>query len=215
MEREVRIVIADDHRMVRKAWELLLSECPSFKVVGQAANGAEVLRVLQEVKTDIVLMDLDMPIMNGLEATEKIRNRYPWVKVIALTQQKESGYIKKLFAAGASGFLTKNSSEEELMEAIERVVNGNRYFSKEVSEVLSNSLLMPATEATASETFAGLSSREIEVVKLIAAGKTTSQIADTLSLSIKTVESHRRNIFKKLQVKNVAQMISKTKERLM
>lgn len=212
MGKEVRIIVADDHRMVRKAWELLLLAKVEYKVVGHAANGAEVLQLLQEVKAEVVLMDLDMPVMNGIEATEKIKNCFPWVKVIALTMQKDSAYVKRFFAAGAHGFITKNASEQELMEAIEEVLQGKRYLSKEVTDVLSNSLLEPA--AASKQDFYGLSEREIEVIKLIAYGSTTSQIADTLHLSVKTVESHRRNIFKKLQVKNVAQLMTKTKERV-
>lgn len=213
MGKEVRIIVADDHRMVRKAWELLLTERDDYRVVGQAANGAEVLQVLQETRADVVLMDLDMPVMNGIEATDRIRNCYPWIKVIALTMQKESAYIKRFFAAGANGFLTKNASEDELIDAVQQVLAGKRYLSKEVSDVLSSSLLAPAADSS-NQAFGGLSEREVEIVKLIAAGNTTSQIADKLCVSIKTVESHRRNIFKKLQVKNVAQMISKSKERI-
>lgn len=213
MAKEVRIVVADDHRMVRKAWELLLGERDNYKVVGQAANGAEVLQVLQETRADVVLMDLDMPVMNGIEATDRIRNCYPWIKVIALTMQKESAYIKRFFAAGANGFLTKNASEGELLDAIQQVLAGHRYLSREVSDVLSSSLLAPVSD-DGSHRLGGLSERELEIVKLIAAGYTTSQIADKLCVSIKTVESHRRNIFKKLDVKNVAQMISKSKERI-
>lgn len=212
MDKKVRIIVADDHRMVRKAWELLLLAQKSYKVVGHAANGAEVLQLLQEMRVDVVLMDLDMPVMNGIEATDRIKNCYPWVKVIALTMQKDSAYIKRFFAAGAHGFITKNASEEELLEAIDVVVQGKRYLSKEVSDVLSNTLLQPA--GASKQSFYGLSEREIEIIKLIAEGSTTSNIADLLHLSVKTVESHRRNIFKKLQVKNVAQLMTKTKERV-
>ena len=214
MAKEIRIVVADDHRMVRKAWELLLSGIQGYKVVGQAANGAEVLQVLQGTHADVVLMDLDMPVMNGIEATDRIRNCFPWIKVIALTMQKDVAYIKRFFASGANGFLTKNASEGELIEAVQEVLEGRRYLSREASEVLSNGALDPKAD-TKEQHFQGLTEREVEVIKLIAAGSTTSQIADTLHLSIKTVESHRRNIFKKLQVKNVAQLMSKTKERIL
>ncbi|EMR03970.1 response regulator [Cesiribacter andamanensis] len=214
MGGEVRIVVADDHRMVRKAWQLLLSAKQQYTVVGQAANGAEVLQLLQTMRADLVLMDLDMPVMNGFDATEQIKKRYPWIKVIGLTQQKESGYIKKLFALGASAYLTKNASDEELFEALEHVLDEKRYLSREVSDVLSKSLLTPPSEGSADQVFMGLSAREIEIVKLIASGHTTLQISNTLHLSIKTIESHRRNIFKKLQVKNVAQMIGKVKDRI-
>lgn len=214
MSREIRIVVADDHRMVRKAWQLLLSAKQEYTVVGQAANGAEVLQLLQNVRADLVLMDLDMPVMNGFEATAQIKKSYPWIKVIGLTQQKESGYIKKMFALGASGYLTKNASDEELFDALEKVLDDKRYLSREVSDVLSNSLLSPEIPGSTASGFMGLSAREIEIVKLIASGKTTQQISDGLCLSIKTVESHRRNIFKKLDVKNVAQMISSIKDRI-
>lgn len=206
MGRAARIVIADDHRMVRKAWELLLAPNKDYKVVGNASNGVEVLDLLQETRVDVVLMDLDMPVMNGITATDKIKAEYPWVKVIALTMQKDSTYIKKFLAAGASAFITKNASEDELMNALEEVMAGQQYLSEEVTEVLNNS--NPEQEDSKQSFEQQLSAREKEIVGMIAKGNTTNQIADTLSLSAKTVESHRRNIFKKLGVKNVAQLIS-------
>lgn len=199
MGRAARIVIADDHRMVRKAWELLLAPNKDYKVVGNASNGVEVLDLLQETRVDVVLMDLDMPVMNGITATDKIKAEYPWVKVIALTMQKDSTYIKKFLAAGASAFITKNASEDELMNALEEVMAGQQYLSEEVTEVLNNS--NPEQEDSKQSFEQQLSAREKEIVGMIAKGNTTNQIADTLSLSAKTVESHRRNIFKKLGVK--------------
>lgn len=211
--QDVRIIIADDHRMVRKAWEVLLTEKKGITVCGQASNGQEVLDLLQKVKAEIVLMDLDMPVMNGIEATEKIKSRFPWVKVIVLTMQKDYAYIEQLFALGASGFLTKNASENELFDALEKVTAGGRYLSEEVGNVLSERLLLKEYGTANVQTF-GLTGREMEIIKLIIAGNTTSKIADVLFLSVKTVESHRRNIFKKLSVKNVAQLISKVKNRI-
>lgn len=211
--QDIKIIIADDHRMVRKAWELLLAEKEGIKVIGEASNGQEVLNLLYKQKADIVLMDLDMPIMNGIEATEKIKSRFPWVKIIVLTMQKDYVYIEQLFALGASGFLTKNGSEEELFEALEKVTSGGRFLSEEIGNVVSERLLIK--EAGGSGFLnQDLTSREIEIIKLIMAGNTTSQIADLLFVSIKTIESHRRNIFKKLSVKNVAQLISKVKHRI-
>lgn len=212
MEREIKIVIADDHRMVRRAWEILLLERADFRVVGQASNGLKLIQMLPGIKTDIVLMDLDMPVMNGFEATEKIKNRFPWVKVIGLSMQKDYVYIEKMFALGANGYLTKNASEEELFEAIEKVNSGGKFISREVGEVLNERVLQK--EDSGVSQYTNLTEREIEVIKFIMEGKTTGQIADILFLSTKTVESHRRNIFKKLQVKNVAQMISVVKGRI-
>ena len=211
--QDVRIIIADDHRMVRKAWSLLLEEMEGVRVVAQAANGQEVLDLLYKQKVEIVLMDLDMPIMNGIEATEKIKSRFPWVKVVVLTMQKDYGYIEQLFALGASGFLTKNASEKELFDALEKVTAGGRFLSEEVGNALSERLLVRKEDALPKRSF-DLTSREIEIIKLIMAGQKTSQIADQLFLSVKTIESHRRNIFKKLAVKNVAQLISTVKNRI-
>ena len=187
MAKVVRIVVADDHKMVRKAWELLLSEKKEYKVVGQAANGAEVLQLLQEVRADVVLMDLDMPVMNGIEATDRIKNCFPWVKVIALTMQKDNAYIKRFFAAGAHGFITKNASDGELLEAIEEVLAGRRYLSKEVSEVLSNNLLESSTSSRKDD-FHGLSEREIEIVKLIASGNTTISLTPSYKALKRSLE---------------------------
>ncbi len=209
----VKIVIADDHRMVRKAWEILLEERADFSVVGQASNGQEVVSFLEKNKADIILMDLDMPVMNGFEATEKIKNRFPWVKVIGLSMQKDYAYIQKMFSVGASGYLTKNASEMELFEAVEQVAGGEKYISKEVSQVLS-SRLINKEQAEESEPYSDLTKREMEVIKLIMAGKTTNQIAEKLFLSTKTIESHRRSIFKKLNVKNIAQMLQKVQGRI-
>lgn len=206
-------MIADDHRMVRKAWEVLLGDRKDFSVVGQASNGEEVISFLQKNKADVVLMDLDMPVMNGFEATEKIKNRFPWVKVIALSMQKDYAYIEKMFSLGASGYLTKNASENELFEAVEQVFGGNKYVSKEVSQLLSVRL-MEKENSGYKQGFTDLTTREIEVIKLVMAGKTTSKIAEALFLSTKTVESHRRNIFKKLDVKNIAQMLHKVQGRI-
>ena len=211
--KDVRIIIADDHRMVRKAWQLLLSEREGTQVVGQAANGEELLDLLQTVKADVVLMDLDMPVMNGIEATSKIKNRFPWVRIIVLTMQKDYAYIEQLFSLGASAFLTKNASEYELFKAVTEVAAGGRYLSKEVGDVLGDRLLR--SEGTKENVlFQDLTSREIEIIKLIKGGFTTSQIAEKLFLSIKTVESHRRNIFKKTGVKNVVQLLNVVKSRI-
>lgn len=213
MNDEIKIVIADDHRMVRKAWEILLSERPGFKVVGQASNGRNLIQMLPGVKTDVVLMDLDMPVMNGIDAMERIKNRFPWIKVICLSMQKDYVYINKMFSLGASGYLTKNASEDELFEAIEKVGCGGKFISKEVSEVL-NERLLQVENTSDSKKYNTLTEREVEVIKLILRGSTTNQIAETLFLSPKTVESHRRNIFKKLDVRNVAQMINTVKGRI-
>lgn len=213
MQQKIRIIIADDHRMVRKAWELLLSERPGIQVVGQACDGQELVSLLQTVKADIVLMDLDMPVMNGIEASARIKNRFPWVKIIVLTMQKDYAYIEQLFSLGASAFLTKNASEEELFQAVSEVMAGGRYLSREVGNVLSERLLYKESNKTKSFSL-DLTSREIEIIKLIKAGHTTSQIAASLYLSVKTIESHRRNIFKKTGVKNVAQLLNTIKNRI-
>ena len=209
----IKIALAEDHTMIRKAWVMLLGELDGISVVGEASNGRELLQLLEKKPVDIVLMDIDMPLMNGIEATEIIKARLPNVKVIALTMQKEFAFLKRLFAMGAMGFVTKNSSKEELFEAIKAVSEGRKYVCDELNgallEKLSQSKLPFEREASGKS---HLTRREIEIVKLIAEGFTSRDIAQRLLLSLKTVEAHRGNVFRKLKVKNVAEMLKKMRD---
>lgn len=212
-EKIIKIAIAEDHAMVRKAWVMMLSELDNVTVIGEVPNGRELIQLLEKKNVDIVLMDIDMPLMNGIEATEIIRNRCPWVKVIALTMQKEFGFLKRIFSMGAVGFITKNSSKEELFASIKAVAEGRRYVCDELNGALLDKLsyvAKPSLEKESSKN--SLTGREIEIVRLIAEGMTSRDIAHRLLLSLKTIEAHRGNVFRKLKVKNVAEMLKKVRE---
>jgi DNA-binding NarL/FixJ family response regulator len=212
-DKIVRIALAEDHAMIRKAWILLLGEMENVTVVGEASNGRELIQLLEKKTVDIVLMDIDMPLMNGIEATEIIKNRCPWVKIIALTMQKEFAFLKRIFSLGAMGFITKNSSKEELFEAIQAVSEGRKYVCDELNGALLDKLSHPSKTSFDKESNkSNLTRRELEIVKLIAEGATSRDIAQRLCLSLKTVEAHRGNVFRKLKVKNVAEMLKKVRE---
>jgi len=209
MNSKTRIVVAEDHLMIRKAMELLLGENKNIEIVGEASNGKELINLLEKVKTDIILLDIFMPEMNGIDATSVIRNRFPWIKIIVLSVQTEFAYIKKLFTMGVSGYVTKNSSKDELFEAISLVQNGKEYLSKDMIQ----------SKALASEQNGispkPLSKREIEIIKLIQDGLTNKEISEKMFISLKTVESHRTNIFRKLRIKNVAELLKHAHQNLL
>jgi DNA-binding NarL/FixJ family response regulator len=207
--KSIRLAIADDHNMIRKAWILLLGELENVTVIGEAANGRELIQLLETKPVDIVLMDIDMPLMNGLEAAEIIRNRCPWVKIIALTMQKDFSFVKKLFAMGAMGYVTKNASKEELFAAIQAVSEGRKFVCDELNDSLLRKI---GLERLASQDDDILTRREKEIVRLIADGMTSRDIAQHLFLSLKTVEAHRGNVFRKFKVKNVAELLKKARE---
>jgi two-component system invasion response regulator UvrY len=212
-EKIIKIAIAEDHAMIRKAWVMMLGELDNVTVVGEAPNGRELIQLLEKKNVDIVLMDIDMPLMNGIEATEIIKNRCPWVKVIALTMQKEFAFLKRIFSLGAMGFVTKNSSKEELFVAIQAVSEGRRYVCDELNGALLDKLSYVTKPSFDKENNkSNLTRREIEIVRLISEGLTSRDIAQRLFLSLKTVEAHRGNVFRKLKVKNVAEMLKKVRE---
>lgn len=177
-----------------------------IEVVGEASNGQEVLQLLEEKRPSMVLMDLDMPVMDGVEATRLIKERFPEVRIIVLTMHREPEFVEKLIRLGATGFLTKNSSKEELLAAVSIVHRGGQYICADAGGSLS------AIRADTSNK-GMLSEREIEIIRLISDGHKTKDISDRLSISIKTVEAHRSNIFKKLQVKNVAAMLRTARQK--
>ena len=202
-DRTLRIAIAEDHQMIRKAWVLLLAEWKNLRVVGEVANGQELLDLLGQQRVDVVLLDMEMPVMSGLEAATRISQQFADVKIIALTMQKDLGTLRQFMAHGAVGYVTKNAGQQELYEAIMAVSSGKKYVCTEVSEVLK---LAAANRATT------LTRRETEVVRHIVAGLSSREIAGKLFLSLKTVEAHRGNVFRKLNVKNVAELIRKARE---
>lgn len=203
MVQKIKILLADDHQLVRKGFRALLEELDFVEVVGEAANGKEALNLLRNgAKPQVALLDYDMPMMNGLEATEAITRDFFGVKVIMLTMLQSKELVQEAVDKGVSGFLFKNTSLEDLSDAIQRVAAGGTYFSNEVALLL----LKPVTNPDA-PLLAALSEREIEILKLVAQGLSSTEIGRRLFISPRTVDTHRNNIIHKLDVPGIAGLV--------
>lgn len=198
----IRILIGDDHQMFIDGLKLLMSTFDNVKVVGEALNGEEVLKELENKEADIVLLDINMPVMDGIVTTKKIHKRFPKVKVLMLTMYKRKEFIVQLVEAGVSGYVLKNTGAEELHDAIRVVYEGGEYFGEEITkEILQG---MRRKEHSEEILF---SKREKEILKLLADELTSQQIADKLFISFHTVESHRRNLLSKAGTKTTTGLI--------
>ncbi|MDO8366104.1 MAG: response regulator transcription factor [Saprospiraceae bacterium] len=203
MEQKIKILLADDHQLVRKGFRALLEELDFVEIVGEAANGKEAVQLLRNgAKPNVALLDYEMPQMNGLEATVEIKRDFLGVKVIMLTMLQNKALIEEAVAKGVSGFLFKNTSLEELSEAIQRVASGDTYFSSDVTLTL----LKPAHNPDA-PLLALLSSREMEIIKLVTQGLSSTEIGQQLFISPRTVDTHRNNIIQKLEVPGIAGLV--------
>jgi DNA-binding NarL/FixJ family response regulator len=197
---KIKIIIADDYTLLREAWQVLIQSRPDMEVVACVSNGQEVIDQIKIRKVDLVLMDINMPVVDGITATGIINNTTPWVKVLALTMHSEAGYIKKMFQAGVKGFLPKIASKDELFDAILSIHKGDVYIHRSCSNKLIEE------KNSVSERSATLTERELDVIKLIIAGNTSKEIAEQLFISPKTVDVHKNNIFIKLNIHNVASL---------
>jgi two-component system, NarL family, nitrate/nitrite response regulator NarL len=201
----IRVIIADDHQMFIDGIKSLLVNEKGIKVVGQALNGKEVIALLEKEPADIVLLDVNMPEMDGIEATKLIRQRFPTVKILMLTMYNNHEFVFGLMNAGASGYILKNTGRTELLDAIKSVNEGKTFYSKEVTEtILQNFSKKPAEQRAEA---AHLTEREKDVLKLIAQEYNTQEIAAELFISTNTVETHRKNLLSKLQAKNIAGLV--------
>lgn len=203
----IRIILADDHSLIREGFKSILGQSDKFDLVGEAQNGLELIQVASETKPDVILTDLSMPQMNGFEAMEQIRKKDDHVKFIILTMHDEREYILRAIRGGASGYVLKNTERMELEHAIITVNNGEKYFSPSINSILAEAVLRPEAGDVGE-----LTGREKEVLELVAKGHSTKQIADMLKISIRTVESHRINMLKKMKVNNSAELIRKAIE---
>ena len=201
MGEKWRIVIAEDHTILREGLCALLSSDSNFEIAGEAADGLEAVACAEKLIPDLLLMDLSMPKISGIEAIKEIKKRYPTIRVIALTVHKNEEYIIAALQAGAEGYVLKNATHDELVMAIKNVMKGKPYFSPGVSAKVTDGYLAGKESIIAWEI---LSRREREVLKLIAEGYKNKEIAEGLSISIKTVEKHRDSLMKKLDLHNTA-----------
>ena len=204
------ILLVDDHQLVLDGIISIVKEMPEFEIIGSARNGKEAMRFVETITPDLILMDIDMPVMNGLEATRRIKQLKINSKVIILTMHNESSLIKKVMEIGADGYVLKNSDREEFHSALCNVSKGKSHFSAEVTQ----SLLYPTQSNKVSfevevDTLqlAKLTEREVGVLKLIAEGFSNKEIGDQLFISHRTVDTHRTNLMKKLDVHNIAGLI--------
>jgi DNA-binding NarL/FixJ family response regulator len=206
MEKPYRIVIAEDHTILREGLRALLSTEPQFYVVGEVADGRAAMRLCEDLVPDLVLMDLSMPRMHGLEAIQEIKRQSPEVKIIALTVHKTDEYILATLQAGADGYVLKDATHSELVMAIENVLKGKRYLSPGISEKVIEGYLEGKETLRTRSAWDTLTRREREILKLIAEGYKNKEVADYLCISLKTVEKHRANLMKKLDLHNAAEL---------
>ena len=204
MKAKVRIVLAEDHTILREGLRALLSADPDFEIIGEAADGREAVRFVEKQVPDLILMDLSMPRMTGMDAIREIKKRYPQTKIIALTVHKTEEYLRTTLQAGADGYVLKDATHEELMMSIQSVLKGETYLSPGVSGKVIEGYLEGVEGQAPASTLGLLSQREREVLKLIAEGYKNKEIAADLCISLKTVEKHRANLMKKLDLHNAA-----------
>lgn len=200
----ISILIADDHRLIRETWTYILNRDSRFKVIGSCSNSEEAVKMSGKKHPNVVLMDINMIPFSGIEATRQIREVSPDTRIIGVTMHSQPAYAKKMMQLGASGYVTKNSSTEEMVNAILEVSLGNKFICEEMQELLAESN-DEADDINAA--INSLTEREMDVINLIKKGSSSKEISAKLEISIKTVEVHRHNILKKLKLKNAASLI--------
>lgn len=208
----IKVLIVDDQSIIRDGLEAILSQDPELVVCGRASNGLEALKLCKEHGPDVVLMDISMPEMDGIEATKAIRKRWKKTQVLVLSMYNNHEFVNELMDAGAAGYVLKNTGRQELKEAITAVANGRRYLAKPVQMTLEESQRAKAG-SDGGVPYHSLTKREKEIVKLIAKERTTLEIAEELRVSTATIETHRKNIFHKLDVRNAAGLVKYAMER--
>ena len=201
---KITILITDDQALVREAWSFILGSNPKFQVVAECSSGEEAIKKSIELRPNIVIMDINLPGMKGIEATEQIRKYSPASKIIGVSMHSEPAYVSKIMNAGALGYVTKNSHPEEMFKAISEVAADRKYICDEIKNNLSE-LFLSDVESKKDKP---LSVREMEIVEYIKKGDSSKEIAAKLDLSVKTVEVHRYNILKKLDLKNSASLVN-------
>ncbi len=202
----MKVIIVDDHQIFIDGVKALISGIEGVEIVGEANNGVDLIDLLSKVKTDLILMDVNMPIMDGLEATQLVLEKYPEVKVLMLTMHDSKEYIEKLLKVGAHGYVLKNTGKHELKEAMESVMQGIPFYSQAVTKRIMESLQKKKAVSNEHGNVV-LTERETEVLTLIAQELTSNEIAEKLFISHHTVESHRKNLIAKLQVRGISGLV--------
>ncbi len=204
---KIRVLLVDDHTIVREGVSALLELSPEIEIVGEAANGNEAMELAREQPVDLVLMDLDMPVMGGLEATRNICKEFPEIKVLVLTQYDHKEHVLSILEAGAHGFLNKSAASTELVSAIRAVYRGDSFLSPSATKHLVESYQLETDSKKRGDPYELLTEREKEVLRLLAEGRTAREIAGMLFISPKTVDSHRTRLMNKLDLHNRAELV--------
>jgi len=202
---KITILLVDDHKLIRESWSFILNNDSRFIVIGETSSGEEAIEIAKEKRPQIVLMDVNMSPLNGFEATKQIRKFSPGSKVIGISMHSMPAYARRMLQMGAMGYVTKNSSKDEMMAAIVEVNNGKKYVCEEVKNILAHQELEQVSDQPDMNV---LSKRELEIVQLIKEGLSSKEVALQLDISLKTVEVHRYNILKKLNLKNTASLVN-------
>ena len=199
MTNKLRVLIAEDHKTVREGIKLLVNGQADMEVIGEAGDGEAAIALFEKLQPDLIVMDITMPTHNGIKATKRLQAKFPKSKILTLTRHTDDGYLRQLIAAGASGYVLKQSAPSELINAIRSVGNGNSFLDPSLTQKVLGGYVSK-TESLRGENHGDLSSRESEVLKLIAFGYSNKEIASRLNLSVKTVEAHKANAMRKLGI---------------
>ncbi len=205
--KETRILLADDHTIMRKGLRLLLERQAGFQVIGEAANGRETVEMTDTLRPDVVVLDIAMPNLNGLEAARQIALKQPSTAVVILSMHSDESYVLRALKAGARAYLLKDSAESDLIAAIHAVSEGKAFFSPAISKTLADDYVRRLQQRGVDDSYELLTTREREILQLVAEGKSNKDIANLLSLSLYTVETHRGNIMQKLNLHSVPELI--------
>ena len=207
MGARVRIMIADDHPLVRSGLRALLERDGEFQVIAEAADGYEAIDLAVLHKPDVILLDVGMPRLSGPDAAQSISQKLPAVRIVMLSMHSDESYVLRALKAGARGYLLKASPEADVIAAIRAVASGNAYFSPSITKLLVEEYVVEARRRGVDDSYELLSTREKEILHLLASGKTNREIAELLFISVATVETHRNNVFQKLHLHNLAELI--------
>jgi DNA-binding NarL/FixJ family response regulator len=203
----VNILLADDHYVVRRGLRDMLNAHEGWKVCGEASNGREAVKMALGLKPDVVVMDLSMPELNGLEATRQIRHELPGTEVLIFTMHETEQLIREVLAAGARGYVLKSDAGRHLVTAVEALSHHKPFFTARVSEALLNAYLKSAAKPDEGSVFRTLTAREREIVQMLAEGRSNKEIASSLSISVKTVETHRATVMRKLDINSIVELV--------
>ena len=218
MSDKIRVILADDHVFVRDGIKSLLENEANITVVGEATDGLEALSLIDSLQPDLLILDIRMPNMTGIEVVEELRSKNNLVKIVMLSMHESEEYVLKSIQAGADGYLLKGSSKEEFLKALHTIANGGKYFSGDISSILigqlTNPVLTPEPKQPLGEEQV-ITKREKEILKLLLSGKGNKEIAEALDISKRTAEVHRFNLMKKLKVKNLMELSNKATEYLL